>query len=197
MPHDEFDNLVREPMLRNRQSAIDVLKTHGWLLIPDVRVDLLSIGAQGVFCGVKLDTNIEADFATYEILRGRLHWQFVYVGSPTARILDGSQLSAEFQHSLQQIERWRELIPRNGFSLPLKQSLPDTTRTSFSYRIIIGQSHHQTDEERSVINASRQNDLRIRSFDWLLEKPVHYSEREIDLLDQVGHAGTAATSGNL
>ena len=193
MTHDEFNNLIREPLLRDRQSAIEVLRSHGWLLIPDVRIDLLSIGAQGVFHSVRLETSIEADFVTYEILQGRLHWQLVFVGSPSASLLDGSQLSAEFQHSLQQIERWRELISRNRFSLPLKQTLPDITKPSFSYRIIIGQSHQQTVEEQDAVRQSRRNDLRIRSFDWLLEKPVHYADIEIDVLNKIGTARPAET----
>lgn len=191
MTHDEFNNLIREPLLRDRQSAIEVLRSHGWLLIPDVRVDLLSTGAQGIFHSVRLETNIEADFVTYEILRARLHWQLVFVAPRSASILDGSQLSTEFQHSLQQIERWRESISRHGLALPLKHTRPAAAGTLISYRIIIGQSHQQTVEEQNAVRLSRRNDLRIRSFDWLLEKPVHYADIEIDVLNKIGTAHSA------
>lgn len=197
MTHDEFDRLIHGPMLQDRQSAIDVLKHHGWLLIPDVRVELVSLKTQGVFHSVKLDANTEADFAVYEILQGCLHWQFVLVGSPSASILDGSQLSAEFQHSLQQIEQWRDIISQNGIPQALHQPQPANVRTFVSFRIIIGQSQQQTMEEQAVVRQSQQNDLRIRSFNWILEKPVHYSEPELGMLDRNGSVGKPPNPVNL
>ena len=191
MTHDELNNLIREPLLRDRPSAIEVLRSYGWLLIPDVRTDLLSIGAQGVFHSLRPKTNIEADFVTYEILQGRLHWQLVSVAPPSASIVDGSLLSTEFQDSLQQIERWRESVSRHGLAFPLKHTRPAAAGTLISYRIIIGQSHQQTVEEQDAVRQSRRNDLRIRSFDWLLEKPVHYADIEIELLNKISTAHSA------
>jgi hypothetical protein len=59
----------------------------------------------------------------------------------------------------------------NRCTVPLP--IPDLT-DAFTYRIVIGQSHHQTDNERHAIQRHRRDDLRIRSFDWLIEKPTHY-----------------------
>ncbi|MCA9049095.1 MAG: hypothetical protein KDA89_10235 [Planctomycetaceae bacterium] len=188
MTHDEFARLIREPLLRDRPSCMDVLKQHGWLLIPDVRVDFLSAGQQGVFHSASLDETTVADFVVYEVLGNRLHWQFVCVCSPTGRIMEGSDLSAEFRQALQQISLWQNLIAQNGFRRSLARTPPNITGTFFSYRIVIGQSHQQTAEERETVRQTRQNNLRIRSFDWLLEKPSHYSPSEIEMLNRLGSA---------
>lgn len=195
MTHDEFARLIREPLLRDRPSCMDVLKQHGWLLIPDVRVDFLSAGQQGVFHSVPLHDTAVADFVVYEVLGNRLHWQFVCVCSPTGSIMEGSELSAEFQHALQQVGLWQNLIAQNGFKLSLARIPPNITGTFFSYRIVIGQSHQQTAEERGTVRQTRQNNLRIRSFDWLLEKPIHYSTRELELLAENGGAINGGQQG--
>ncbi|MCA8989103.1 MAG: hypothetical protein KDA78_15765 [Planctomycetaceae bacterium] len=195
MTHDEFDLHIRESLLQCRSSAIEVLKKHGWLLIPDARVELLTSHSQGVFHSVRLDETTYADFAIYEELQGRLHWQFILVASPSARILEGSQRSTEFQRSIEQIDFWRRLIWQEGIPDNLKPSQFTSLHTQVvSYRIIIGQSWQQTPEEQAAIQQSRMNDLRIRSFNWILEKPTHYSTRELEIFNDNGVALDAGAS---
>ncbi|MEZ6088543.1 MAG: hypothetical protein R3C05_11060 [Pirellulaceae bacterium] len=184
MTHEELNCLIRDPLLRGRSSAIDVLKRYGWLLIPDVRVDLLRWVIKDFFTASGSMRRPKWT-SPYERWQGRLHWQFVQVASPSARIIEGSQPSAEFQHSLEQVDGWRRLIRQNGIPGHLLRRRLDGVRLRISYRII-GQSQRQSSEEQALVRQSRENDLRIRSFNWLLEKPVHYSKRELELLAECG-----------
>lgn len=187
----ELELLLRNTVLRDRQSAMMVLRAHAWLLIPDVRCDLLSNGRQGVYHSVRFGPECEADFLTYEILERQVNWQLTYIASPTAAILENSMPSIEFTHALRKIDVWRDSISHceDRFTVPLP--IPDADlhpglTASFSYRIVIGQSCHQTDDERNEVQRHRRNDLRIRSFDWLIQKLSYYSPSEFALLEKLG-----------
>jgi len=185
MDSGELELLLQNTVLRDRQSAMDILVAHAWLLIPDVRCDLLSNGRQGVYHSVRFGPECEADFLTYEIMERQVNWQVTYIASPSAAILENSMPSIEFAHALRQIDLWRDSISHceDRFTVPLP--ILDLT-AKFSYRIVIGQSLHQTDDERHEVQCHRRNDLRIRSFDWLIQKLSYYSQSEFALLEKLG-----------
>ncbi len=186
----ELQCLLRQQLLTNRRIATETLAAHAWLLIPDVRVPLLTGGQQGVYREVDLGPDLQVDFLVYEIYDGQVFWQLSHIASPTAAILDDSQPSAEFQRGLHEVRRWQDWIARNGFATP-SGSLFSTLPPFISYRLVIGQSEQQTADERSEVRRQRRADLRIRSFCWLLEKPTHYSPAEISILEQFGQAKSA------
>lgn len=179
----ELEKLLRNALLRDRQSALEVLKAHAWLLIPDVRCELLSSGRQGICHSFRFGPECEADFVTYEIVERQVNWQLTYIASPSSAILENAVPSIEFVQALRQIDLWRDAISHcaHRFTIPLP--ILDLTAV-FSYRIVIGQSRRQTDDERHEVRRHRRNDLRIRSFDWLIEKLSHYSPSELSFLEK-------------
>lgn len=182
MNSNELEKLLRNALLRDRQSALKVLKSHAWLLIPDVRCDLLSSGRQGVCHSVRFGPELEADFVTYEIVERQVNWQLTYIASPSAAILENAVPSIEFAHALRQIALWTKAISHCENRLPVPLPILNSS-AAFSYRIVIGQSRPQTDDERHEIQRHRRSDLRIRSFDWLIEKLSHYSPSELSFLE--------------
>lgn len=182
MDHRELNELLLNLSPGDRQAALNLLREHAWLLIPDVRCDMLANGTQGVVQGIKLGTHYEVDFVTYEIQGFRVHWQMNFIGSPSARILENGCLSRDFAYATEQVDCWRnsKLDWQNQFT-----DLPRISKFqhAFSYRIVIGQSTRQTDDERQEVWRCRRGDLRIRSYVWLLEKPTHYSPAQFAFLE--------------
>ncbi len=184
---NEFQTLLSQQLLTDRCTAMETLTQHGWLLIPDVCVQLLTDGQQGIYRGIELGPDPPVDFLVYEMHDGQAFWQSTRIASPTDAILHNDQPSAAFQRALDEVCRWHDWITRNDFAFP---SQPRFSALSplISFRIVIGQSQHQTAQERSEVQRWRRGNLRIRSFDWLLEKPTHYSPTEIAALEQLGQA---------
>ncbi|TWU08423.1 hypothetical protein [Stieleria varia] len=190
MPHPSITEILQADLVRDRQSAIACLKDFGWLLIPDVTVEGVSQGQQGIFHALSLGTDFIVDFATYQMWGRRLVWYLVSIASPQANILSREGSTTEWNRALDQVEQWRQCILVSGPGILPSLNL-DEYQTLVGYRIVIGRSRDQTDEEREIIGMHRRNDLRIRSFDWLLEKPEHYTTSEIETLNQIGRAKQA------
>jgi len=188
MTAEELQGLLLIELFLDRDSAISLLHAHPWLLIPDVRPEQLKQGLQGCYRDINLGENYCVDFVTCEIGDGHNHWQLTYIASPTDSILKDSWPSPEFTQALHQVELWRARIARGGtlFNQPFSDH-----STQISFRIVIGQSRNQTPEEHREVQKYRRSDLRIRSFDWLIEKPSHYSDSEIATLEGCGPARSA------
>lgn len=192
MTTNELQRLLLRELFLNRDSAISLLHVHSWLLIPDVCPKKLKQGLQGCLRDIDFGADWCADFVTYEVGDGHVHWQFTYIASPTDSILKNSWPTPELMQSLHQVELWRVQIARTGNLF--NQSHPDSF-VQFSFRIVIGQSQNQTPEEKQEVHKYRRGDLRIRSFDWLIEKPSHYSAAEIATLESCGQARSATEFG--
>jgi hypothetical protein len=184
---NELQDLLKQQLLTDRCTAMETLAQHGWLLSPDVRVSLLTGGQQGIYRGIELGPEPPVDFLVYEMHDGQAFWQLTRIASPTDAILHNDQPSTEFQHALDEVSRWHDWITRNDFAFPSRPSFS----TLITFRIVIGQSQRQTADERNEVQRWRRGNLRIRSFDWLLEKPTHYSPAEIAALEQFGQAKSA------
>lgn len=184
---NEFQTLLSQQLLTDRSTAMGTLTQHAWLLIPDVRVSLLTSGMQGVYRGIELGPDPPVDFLVYEMHDEVAFWQLTRIASPTDAILHNDQLSVEFQRALDEVRRWQDWIARSDFAFPSRPFFSPL----ITFRIVIGQSHRQTADERSEVRRQRRGKLRIRSFDWLLEKPTHYSATEIVALERLGQAQSA------
>ncbi len=68
---NEFQTLLSRQLLTDRPTAMETLTQHGWLLIPDVRVSLLTSGLQGVYRGIELGPEPPVDFLVYEMHDGQ------------------------------------------------------------------------------------------------------------------------------
>lgn len=162
----------------SRDAASQILQKCPALLIADLRVDWFLSGRQQVFCCADTPTEYCADFVVAERNPSGVNWQLIMIQSPMDNISRHGVLSAEFQSAIAKVDECREGRRR---SIPLfsAEFFSESEVCDVSYRIVIGDSLRQSQEEREVVRSCRAPDLRIRSFRWLLEKPQHYSAAEI------------------
>lgn len=154
-----------------------------WLLIPDLNADWLSKGYQGVYQHFELTDLLTSEFAIYSILQGKLYLQCVRLGSPNAQILEAGKLSEEFSTNLAIVNDWCE------FDLSELQFYPETfpiNQAALSVRLIIGRSDVYSEAEQQSVAAFRSRSVRIRSYDWLIQKAGRFSEKEIAVFSEWG-----------
>lgn len=162
----------------DREAAIRILEQTPWLLIPDLNLHLFQTGMQQVYCRSSIPAELDADFQIVERLPHGSRWQLVCIAGPQDDILREGILTVELQAALSKVTRWsaiaRECLPRWH-----PESDGASGNRQISYRIVIGDSHRQTDQERAVVRSLRTRVLRIRSFRWLLEKQSLYPELKV------------------
>lgn len=173
----------QELLQGDRGSAVRILQQFPWLLVPDLRIGQFLAGRQKAFLWKSKVAEFQADFVTFERTADCSEWQFVWLASPTAQILQHGKATPEFQMVTEQVTRWHA---RTRESLAaLANRLPHTSdRDRFSYRIVIGDSERQSAEEKAFVRSLRASDVRIRSFRWILEKQQRYSAAELRPLTQ-------------
>ena len=159
----------------DRATAVGILEQHAPLLVPDLRWDWFRSGMQRVIHRDALPVGLDADFAVIEQLADGVQVQLIHVASPLAEILRRGGRSPELQQALSLVDRWQTL-PVDSMQNILCGIIDDLKIGFVSCRIIIGDSHRQSDEERVAVRSLRTNRLRIRSFRWLLEKQALYPE---------------------
>ena len=162
----------------DREAAIRILEHSPWLLIPDLDLHLFQTGRQQVYCHSSIPAELDADFLIVERLPHDSHWQLVCIAGPQDDILRDGILTAELQAALSKVTRW-STIACECLTRWLRESDNAGGNHQISYRIVIGYSHRQSDQERAVVRSLRTNKLRIRSYRWLLEKQNLYPELKV------------------
>jgi hypothetical protein len=159
----------------DREAAVRILEQAPWLLIPDLDLRLYRSGMQQIFCRSSLPTTLDADFLVVERQYQSLHLQLVSLAGPQDDILREGTLSAELQSALSKVTRW-SVMAHECLTQWLRDRDDAGNIRLISYRVVIGDSQRQSDQERAVVRSLRTNVLRIRSFQWLLEKQRLYPE---------------------
>lgn len=167
----------------DREAVIRILEQTPWLLIPDLDLRLFQAEMQQVFCRISIPTELDGDFLILERHLNSTHMQLVCIAGPKDDILFEGILSAELQAALSKVTRW-SIVARECLTRWLRESDDAGGNLQISYRIVIGDSHRQSDQERAVVRSLRTNKLRIRSFRWLLEKQSLYPELKV--VDRTG-----------
>ncbi len=166
---------LEELLQFDREAVIRILEQTPWLLIPEFDLRLFQSQSQQVFCRSSLPTKLDADFLIVERHLNGNHMQLVYVAGPQADILPEGILSAELEAALRKVTRW-SIVARECLTRWLRESDDAGGNHQISYRIVIGDSHRQSDQERAIVRSLRTSVLRIPSFRWLLEKQSLYPE---------------------
>lgn len=162
----------------SREAAIRILEQNPWLLVPDLDLHLFKAGMQRVYCRSSIPAELDADFLIVERLSHGSHWQLVCPAGPQDDILREGILTAELQAALDKVTRWSTTACEYLTPWLTEQNNTDGD-PRISYRIVIGDSHRQSDPERAVVRSLRTNTLRIRSYRWLLEKQSLYPELNV------------------
>jgi hypothetical protein len=162
----------------DREAVIRILEQTPWLLIPDLDLRLFQAEMQQVFCRSSIPTELDADFLIVERLPQGSHLQLVCIAGPQDDILCEGILSAELQAALSNVTRW-SIVARECLTRWFRESDDAGGNHQISYRIVIGDSHRQSDQERAIVRSLRTSVLRIRSFRWLLEKQSLYPELKV------------------
>ena len=162
----------------SREAATRILEQNPWLLIPDLNLHLFQTGMQRVYCRSSILAELDADFLIVERLPQGSHWQLVCLAGPQDDILREGILNAELQAALNKVTRWSTTACEYSTRWITEN---DNTggNPQISYRIVIGDSHRQSDQQRAVVRSLRTNKLRIRSYRWLLEKQSLYPELKV------------------
>lgn len=177
---------LQERFAAGTDETIAAIFDHPWLIIPDLDVKWLHDGYQGVYTNVGFGDGPRAELAMYFLLNGRLWLQWVKLGSPSATIREQGSYSDEFESAIATVQQWEHSADLR--TTVFHEHLNDP-RVQYWFRIVIGQSHTQSDEEKMDLLIERRRNIRIRSYDWLLEKAERFSDEEIQVLDECG-AGT-------
>lgn len=163
------------------REAVAFLKSHAWLLMPDVKASRLANRSQRIFAEVSLGDSYRVDFALYYIESREVYWEFVEVQSPDARIVGSSAgYLAGMNEALRQIDEWEDWFARAGSSID--QRFPNASRRR-AYRILIGRSDRLSAVERESYQRLRRDHLRIRTFYSLYEKINRFTDAELDELE--------------
>jgi hypothetical protein len=161
-----------------REAAIQIMEHSPWFLIPDLNLRLFRTGMQQVYCRNSIPSELDADFLIVECLPQGSHLQLVCLAGPQDDILRDGIFSAEMQAALTNVTRW-STIACECLTRWLRESDNAGGNPRISYRIVIGDSQRQSDQERAVVRSLRTNKLRIRSYRWLLEKQSLYPELKV------------------
>lgn len=174
---------LEERFAAGTAEAIAAISDHPWLIIPDLNVNWLRNGYQGVYTNVGFGTGPRAELAMYFLLNGRLWLQWVKLASPSAKIREQGSLSAEFESAISTVRQWEDLADQRA---TIFHEQLDDPRVQYWFRIVIGQSQMQSDVEKMDLLIERRRNIRIRSYDWLLEKAERFTDEEIQVLDECG-----------
>lgn len=159
----------------DREAVFTNLEETPWLLIPDLDLRLFQAQSQQVFCRSSIPTELDADFLIIERRLSSTHMQLVCLAGPKDEILCKGILSEELQAALSKVTRW-SIVARDCLTRWLRESDDAGGNHQIRYRIVIGDSHRQSEQERATVRSLRTSVLRIRSFRWLLEKQSLYPE---------------------
>ncbi len=174
--------------LADRFSAdVDIARNlfieHPWLLVPDLQLNWLEQGFQGTYRNLDTGTGPPADFAIHFHLQGKLYIQFIRLASPSTPIINGLSRSDDFEAALQDVQTWKQTVENR--QLPFQDLLPENG-VVFMFRIVVGRSSQFSDEEKIEMKIAQEWDIRIRSYDWLIEKAAEYSTFMVEALDACG-----------
>lgn len=122
-----------------------------------------------MFFRSSIPSELDADFLIVERHLNGTHMQLVCIAGPRDHILCEGILTAELQAALSKVTRW-SIVTRECLTRWIRESNDARGNHQISYRIVIGDSHRQSDQERAIVRSLRTSGLRIRSFRWLLEK---------------------------
>ena len=174
---------LEERFAAGTAEAIAAIVAHPWLIIPDLNVNWLLNGFQGVYTNVGFGEGARAELAMYFLLNGRLWLQWVKLASPKAKILKQGSYSEEFESTISAVRQWEEEAYQKN---TIYHERLNDRRVEYAFRIVIGQSRAYTEDEQLNLSFERRNHIRIRSYDWLLEKADRFTDEEIKELDECG-----------
>lgn len=171
------------------RKAVAFLKKHSWLLIPNVTARSLEKGYVGCYAEVHLADEYRADFAVYYKESSELHWEFIEVQAPDAKVLSGinTRYASQFSEALHQVESWDGWFRRNSHAAEAR--FPNSTHAR-AFRIVIGRSDSMSVQEREALQDARSGRRRIRTFCWFYDKLDRFDIDEIDRLESLGIART-------
>ncbi len=165
------------------ETAREIFAEHPWLLVPDLQLDWLERGYQGTYRNVEVGAGSPADFAIHFHLQGKLYIQLIRLASPRAPIVVNFSQPSEFIAALQDVQSWKQTVQDR--QLPFQELIP-ASGVVFMYRIVIGRSSQFSENEKAEMKNAQNWDVRIRSYDWLIEKAGEYSTFMVQALDACG-----------
>lgn len=165
--------------------ANEVIAQHPWLMIPDLNLNWLRKGYQGVYHNISVTNKLSADFCMHFHLAGRLYIQLIRLASPSEEIFFDGGPSPEMQAG---VDWLNEVEQKTSIDDALIQRPFTSPHVSYGFRLIIGRSENFSAEERWYLEEQRTRTRRIRSYSWLVEKATRFTNEEIEQLDRYGPA---------
>ena len=125
---------------------------------------------------VRFGDRFEADFMVADADSVGIHWVYVELESPRARMfLDSGELAEKARHGLHQIRQWRDYVDRNGSEARRLRSegglgLPEIRPRGFGI-VLVGRSEGRTADPAQIRRQVEEDDrIMLRSYDWLVDQ---------------------------
>jgi hypothetical protein len=125
---------------------------------------------------VRFGDRFVADFMIADADSVGMHWQYVELESPRARMFKGNgEVADKARHGIHQLQQWRDYVDCNGDLARRPRSegglgLEEIRARSWGI-VLIGRSEGSAaDPARERRKLEEDNRIRLRSYDWLLDR---------------------------